>query len=562
MIYLGIDFGTVWTKATLFDSEKKPKKLMPVPLEDRPDYNYILSGSTYAMPTAVYYDSSKGVYIVGQAAVNLKNIDRQNFFDKFKPQLSGEEIWASPSVKYRDLVVAVLKHVKDKAIALCNGSIDIYVITIPASTIEGDNRWNLMREAATLAGLSEIELLKEPEAAGYYSLSQEFQNAQNIEGNVYLIYDFGGGTFDCSLIKIKDEYVLPLPGCVGSDEHQRWGGIYIDNIVRQDFIRNCTQISNAVSKIRNEANTLSKESIALSEILRDKPVEAKHTLSQQSLYQGPFGYTIGIEKYNEKIEGMIDETIECCLDIIREANQNDETIKLENISAIFLVGGSSMIPLIKKKWNQKRTGKTKFKVLIGNQEKAELNFDLINAVASGAALYPSLRPSSERLIELGLKKIKGCDYLTADLYFHNAKKSEGKYWRGILYYKGVISRKPQYKKAYTLFEEANTEQARSMMALMKFKGEGTKKNDTEALALLKSITKSEIKDVLERILNGNYSQEDLDRIYSYNPLAFSKKTENAQKTEESAKGGRGISSLFTTIFGGLLLLSSVLNNKD
>jgi len=516
MIYLGVDFGTVWTKATLFDSEEN--KLTPIPLEDRPDCNYVLSGSTYAMPTAVFYDSSKGVYSVGQVAVNKKNLDRSNFFDKFKPQLSGEEIWASRSVKYRDLVVAVLRHVKDKAATLCNFPIEKCIITIPASTIEGDNRWKLMLEAATLAGLSDTEFLKEPEAAGYYSLSQEFQNAQIIEGNVYLIYDFGGGTFDCSLIKIKDEHVLPLPGCVGSDEHQKWGGIYIDNIVRQDLIHNCTQISNAVSKIRNENNTLSQESIALSEILRDKPVEAKHILSRQSEYRGPFGYTLGIEKFNEKIEGMIDETIECCLEIIREANQNDETIKLENISAIFLVGGSSMIPLIKKKWNQKRTDKTKFKVLIGNQEKAELNFNLINAVASGAALYPSLRPSPERLIELGLKKIERGDYQAADLYFHNAKNSIGKYWRGVLFYKGVLSRKPQYKKAYTLFEESSTEHARLMMALMKFKGEGIKKNDTTALALLKSISKSNIRDLLERILNGNYSQEDLNRIYDYDPL--------------------------------------------
>lgn len=560
---LGIDFGTVWTKATLFDSDTS--QLTPVPLEDMPDYNYVLSGTTYAMPTAVFYDSDKAVYNVGQIAINKKNLNRHNFFDKFKPQLSGDEVWASRSVKFRDLVVAILRYVKEKATSLCSSSIDKYIITIPASTIEGDKRWVLMQEAATLAGLSDVEFLKEPEAASYYSLSQEFQNASNIEGNVYLIYDFGGGTFDCSIIKVKDEQIWPLCDSVGSDEHQKWGGIYIDNMVRQDFVRSCSQVSNAVAKMRTEGNRMSQEAIAISEMLRDKPVEAKHTLSQQSRYQGPFGYSISIDKYNGMIDGMIDDTIECCLDLIREASQIDETIKLENISAIFLVGGSSMIPLIKRKWEQKRTDKAQFKILIGNKDNAELNFNLINAVASGAALYPNLRPSAERLLEFGQKKIEEGDYVSANLYFHNARNAEGKYWVGVLYYTGFLGRKPQYKKAYSLFEESNTEQARFMMALMKFKGEGTKKNDTAALALLKSISKSEIRDLLERVLNGNYSQNDLNRVYGFKPLA-------KNVFEKGSKGEVGddkTSRIFTKdttkallTLGGLYLLSNLFNNND
>jgi len=541
MIYLGIDFGTVWTKATLFDSGSK--KFIYVPLEDRPDIDYVLSGTVYTMPTAVFYDTSKGTYSVGQAAINKKNLDRCNFFDNFKPQLSGNEVWASKTVKYRDLVVAILKHVKDKAVASYNGTIDKCVITIPASTIEYDNRWELMQEAAILAGFSDVEFIKEPEAAGYYLLSQDFEkNVSNIEGNIYLIYDFGGGTFDCSLIKIKDRQIWTLCESIGSDEHQKWGGIYIDNIIRQDFIRNCSKVSNAVAKMRAEGSMMSQETIKLLEILRNEPIKVKHTLSKETQYHGSHGYTINIDKYEGMIDGMIDETIECCLNLIREANQIDETIKLDNISAIFLVGGSSMIQLIRKKWEQKRTDKTQFEVILKDSDKSGIGINpIINAVASGAAEYPYLRPSAERLIEFGLNKIEENDYVTAALYFYNTRNEDGKYWLGVLYYVGVLGKKPQYRKAYNLFEESSIDKARFMMALMKFKGEGTKKNDSSALTLLKSTPRNDIRDVLKRILEGNYSQDDLNRIYEYNPISEIKKNFQEYKSQNGSKSYAEIS---------------------
>jgi molecular chaperone DnaK len=93
-----------------------------------------------------------------------------------------------------DLSAEVLKTLKS---FVTDEMVNAVVITVPAAF--GNNQKEATREAAKLAGFNHIELLQEPVAAAMaYGLDSKNKNG------FWLVYDFGGGTFDVALLKVED----------------------------------------------------------------------------------------------------------------------------------------------------------------------------------------------------------------------------------------------------------------------------------------------------------------------------------------------------------------------
>ena len=192
------------------------------------------------------------------------------------------------------------------------------VITVPAHF--DDTMRNLVKHAANLAGLDVLRLISEPTAAAYaYGL-------ENGSEGMYLVYDFGGGTFDVSLLNMRMGVfqVLSTDGDVGL------GGDDIDYILASHL--GCDDSS---------AKTI-KEALSFCD----------HTDITQ----------VDFEKL---IDPIISRTIQITESVAKKY--------LEKIKGIILVGGSTRIPLITKKL-------TKFGVPILN------NVDPDKVVALGAAL--------------------------------------------------------------------------------------------------------------------------------------------------------------------------------
>ncbi|MEQ9115792.1 MAG: Fe-S protein assembly chaperone HscA [Rickettsiales bacterium] len=213
------------------------------------------------------------------------------------------------------------------------------VITVPAYF--DDAARSDTYKAAKLAGVNVLRLLNEPTAA---ALAYGIEN--NKQGT-YLIYDLGGGTFDVSLLKIMDGVFK----VIATNGDTMLGGDDIDDLL---------------------ADYLSKELDTQDDNLKHEAKKAKEILSSKDLVEIKFdnkSTSVNLHEYEKLITPLIDRTIKLTEDTLKTAKA-----KADNIDGIILIGGSSRIPLIKKKL----TDKFNCKIL------DDINPD--EAVAKGAAI--------------------------------------------------------------------------------------------------------------------------------------------------------------------------------
>lgn len=515
MKYLGIDFGTTFTKAAIFDSEKNQTILVELNPENT-DFGF--GRTKLAMPTVVLVRISdyNRSYEVGHKAQNMKRYPGTYVFESFKTALDSEEdyILNSPQISYLELVQAVLTHVYNTAKLQVLSDFDKVVITVPASTIKNSPRWGRMFTAAqnTFGSNKDIEIIYEPEAAGFALLNESLKKDSSLNGQTFLVYDFGGGTFDASIFQVKDEQIFVIGESVGSDDQRRWGGIYIDDLIRKDYRKNGSIINTLIEGI--EEKDL-REQMKIEEMLRMEPIKAKITLSSKKSYTfALMDYILKSERFEDIIRPMIDETISCSLDLIDSKEEEGTEMSLKDIKRIFLVGGTSRLKMISDSWSQKKN-------LGGGVYSFDIEYADIEVVAVGAAKYNHLRIYSDRLIELGIVRLSNKDYNQAALYFRNANTPYGNYLLGLLYYEGLIGSKRNYRKAVQYFEMSENEQSFAMLAKCAFQGrQGLPRNHSRAKTFLQKAGKLELANMISNAISSSCpSQEILDKIYNFDVIA-------------------------------------------
>ena len=232
-----------------------------------------------------------------------------------------------------------------------NRLVESAVITVPAYF--NDMQRQATKLAAEMAQIKVLRLISEPTAAAIAYGIQEQQ-----KGN-FIVYDFGGGTFDVSVLTI-DKGIFKVLSTKG-DTHL--GGDDIDSLLTKYILKENEHLS-----------TLStKEIYELSKSLKHKLFES--TVATDETYN----ISLNVEKFNQIINPLIEQTI----DIVNEAIV-DSSLKLNEINNIILVGGSSRIKLIK----EKLTDKYNINIL------DHLNPDTI--VAEGAAIQAEILSGNTR----------------------------------------------------------------------------------------------------------------------------------------------------------------------
>jgi molecular chaperone DnaK len=208
------------------------------------------------------------------------------------------------------------------AIALCH----------PASY--GAYKLDLFQQAVRQADIGPVELLTEPEAAALHYARQERVPA----GTVVAVYDFGGGTFDATILRKTEDGFEPLGRPEGLE---RLGGIDFDEAL---FRRVLAQV--AAQGVQVDAND--PATLAALARLRDECRRAKEALSSDTDATIPI-FLPGLQtelrltraEFEESIRPRIRETIEALGRATRSAG-----LGFEELDRILLVGGSSRIPLV------------------------------------------------------------------------------------------------------------------------------------------------------------------------------------------------------------------------
>lgn len=262
------------------------------------------------------------------------------------------------------------------------GDVTHAVITVPAYFTEKQK--TATKKAAELAGLHVQRLLAEPTAA---AISYGFDKMMPGDSKQVLVYDFGGGTFDLSILMAVDGQFIESGS--GGD---RWlGGDDIDRLL-SDYV--CKEIEK-------------RDGFSLSELLEEKTEkeksefigglkagieEAKKSLSQvenATIFFSDFlenedgdpveDFIVSRTTFESLIAPLIKRTIDLIDELLEKTG-----IPMETIDNILLVGGSSCIPLVRKMLSDKYGNN---KVL--SSEKPML------AIAEGAAILAQSLPSDE-----------------------------------------------------------------------------------------------------------------------------------------------------------------------
>ncbi|MDD8020418.1 MAG: molecular chaperone DnaK [Acidobacteriota bacterium] len=228
----------------------------------------------------------------------------------------------------------ILQKLKKAAEDYLGEKVEKAVITVPAYF--NDAQRKATKDAGTIAGLDVVRIINEPTAAALaYGLDKK-------KDEIIAVYDFGGGTFDISILEVG-EGVVEVKATNG-DTHL--GGDDIDQRV-QDWI---------VSEFKKENGIdLSQDKMALQR-LKEAAEKAKIELSTMMETEinlpfitadatGPKHLLMKITR--AKLEQLAEDLVNRSLPPVKQALQ-DAGLKPENINEVILVGGQTRMPMVQQ----------------------------------------------------------------------------------------------------------------------------------------------------------------------------------------------------------------------
>jgi molecular chaperone DnaK len=353
-------------------------------------------------PSCINFNRRQDI-LVGDTAFNVMKNDsarvlktfekgQTNTFIEFKRTMgtthSYECFNMSKNFSPEELSSEILKKLKS---LVQDENISSIVITVPAKFLNPQNEATM--QAAKLAGFKHIELLQEPVAAATaYGLDSKSKDG------FWLVFDFGGGTFDAALIK-AEEGILAVKDTDGDN----WlGGKNLDEaIVDQIIIPNLQEnfaidfvmddpskkeLLRAAVKFEAEVakNNLSfKEKVHILSNLGDLPFEDENG-------EEP---VIDIEVTQQDLENVFAPIFQKSIDITKELLKRNN-LKGSDLGALILVGGPTYSPILRRMLKEQIT------------DKVDTSVDPMTVVAKGAALFASTISVSDEVKETTRDKTK------------------------------------------------------------------------------------------------------------------------------------------------------------
>lgn len=380
----GIDLGT--TNSAICRMEKgEPKIIKSDTLAD-------------TMPSCVSFTKKQSIRI-GQFAFSDMESDKRRATKSWKKETSNTYVefkrTMATNTRYHssfmekdysseELSAEVLKTLKS---FVTDEKLSSVVITVPAKFTA--NQKTATMEAGEIAGFKRCELLQEPIAAAMaYGLTSECKNG------IWMVFDFGGGTFDAALLKVEDGIMQVFD----TEGDNYLGGknldyAIVDNIIipylmgnfnlsaiiadtnKKEVLRDA--MKTYAENVKNQLSFKEKEDIIsnLGELGEDEDgeeIELDLTVTQTEAF--------------EVMRPYFQKAVDICKNLLQRNHLSGS-----QINKLILVGGPTHSPLIRQMLKEQIT------------QNVDTGIDPMTAVATGAALYASTIDAeiSKEDIELG-----------------------------------------------------------------------------------------------------------------------------------------------------------------
>jgi len=311
-------------------------------------------------PSIVAFDD--GERLVGKPAKNQMLTNEENTVRSIKRRMGDDYTVELEEDEYtpQEISSMILQKLKNDAEDKIGEEVEKAVITVPAHF--DDTQRQATKDAGEIAGLEVERILNEPTAASLaYGLDEE-------DDKTVLVYDFGGGTFDVTVLEMGDG-IYEVQSTEGDND---LGGDDFDQKI-VEWILEKFEDENGID--------LSKNDDALQRI-RENAEEAKKELSSRknTKINIPFihqedgdTYNIDYELTRSKFEELVEELIQRTTKPTKTAI-DDAGVESSEVDEVILVGGTTRIPAVREH----------VQAITGQEPNQEVSPD--EAVAVGAAI--------------------------------------------------------------------------------------------------------------------------------------------------------------------------------
>ena len=360
---VGIDLGTTNSLVAYM------KDSLPTVIPDREGQLLLPSVVTFTADGVLVGEPAKRKLVKnpGQTIYSVKRFMGKGY-DDVKAELRYFPFQILPSqeivrIKVGDREVTppevsalILKALKERADVYFGEPVEKAVITVPAYF--NDSQRQATKDAGRIAGLEVLRIVNEPTAASLaYGL-------QRLKEGLAAVYDLGGGTFDISILRVKDGIFEVL----ATNGNTHLGGDDFDRAL-VDWILADIQAAHGVD--------LSGDPEAMQELrLGAEAAKCRLSFDDRTVLTIPFpqhGFAYRREITRLELEALIEPLIQTTLGPCRMALA-DAGLKPEEIEEVVLVGGSTRVPLVRRRVEE----------LFGRKPHSHLNPDEV--VALGAAV--------------------------------------------------------------------------------------------------------------------------------------------------------------------------------
>ncbi len=326
---VGIDLGTTHSLISFIDPDKKEpviiqtdKNLLVPSIIHFTENGDIIVGDT--AKKALLHKPENTIFSVKRLlGKSYKDLDthKKDYSYRIIDDEEDKMVKVAVSGKYYspiELSAMILSELKTRAESVLNQSINKAVITVPAYF--NDSQRQATRDAGKLAGLEVLRIINEPTAASLaYGLGENFKELKTV-----LVYDFGGGTFDVSILSIE-------------------GGVFEVLSTHGDTFLGGDDISYAIQDYWKQIYSLSLSKETDNQRLRFAAEDAKIALSKSqqfktilSLDQGPIHLDLDFKTYSKLAKPSIDKTMISLKKALQDSGKTPEAI-----DHVVLVGGST-----------------------------------------------------------------------------------------------------------------------------------------------------------------------------------------------------------------------------
>lgn len=367
----GIDLGTTNSAIARMEAGKPTVKKIEV--------------TDDTMPSCVYFQKNKSCHVGKKAYSSMKSDKRRamkkmdaeasNTYLEFKRTMGTDKRYTSSNMDGREysseeLSAEVLKALKS---FITDEDFKSVVITVPAKFTV--NQKTATIKAAKLAGFNHVELLQEPIAA---AMAYGLTSAQ--KDGYWLVFDFGGGTFDAALIKVEDGIIQVFD----TEGDNYLGGKNLDYAIVDNILMPYLQENYSIDGF--VANPTKKD--ILREAMKTYAEEIKNELSfkdSYSIYVDPgdlgedeegeefeIDLTVTKDEVYNVIRPLFQKAVDICKDLLKRNN-----LTSQQLGKLILVGGPTHSPLVRQMLKEQVS------------PNVDSSINPMTAVAEGAALYAS-----------------------------------------------------------------------------------------------------------------------------------------------------------------------------